>query len=78
MKIECEHCGAFIDVTRDKKCNNCGAPYNKNKEYLKKLMENNSTKPRKTPEDKFEELKFYISIGMLIILMIIYLIFRIF
>ena len=35
MKIQCEHCGAMIDIDKDKKCTNCGAPYKNNKEYEK-------------------------------------------
>ena len=70
MKIECEHCGAFIDVTRDKKCKNCGAPYNKNKEYLRKLEESAPSKRRPTPKDKFEETKIIFYIILLLILLI--------
>ena len=33
MNITCEHCGATIDIDKDKICPSCGAPYNKNKEY---------------------------------------------
>ena len=38
MKITCEHCGCGIDVDKDDKCPNCGAPYSDNKE-LKELKE---------------------------------------
>ena len=31
--INCEHCGALIDVEKDKKCTNCGAPFKNNKQY---------------------------------------------
>ena len=34
-KIKCEHCGSLIDVDLENKCNNCGAPYADNKEYIK-------------------------------------------
>ena len=76
MKIECEHCGAFIDVTRDKKCKNCGAPYNKNKEYLKKLEEGGPTGDRPTPKDKLEDLQIVFYIIMLILLIIANFLFR--
>ena len=33
MKITCEHCGCGIDIDKDEKCPNCGAPYSDNKEY---------------------------------------------
>lgn len=35
MIIKCEHCGSLIDVELENKCNNCGAPYTDNKEYIK-------------------------------------------
>lgn len=33
MNITCEHCGSLINIDKDKKCPNCGAPYSDNKEY---------------------------------------------
>ena len=33
MNITCEHCGCSIDIDKDKKCPNCGAPYADNREY---------------------------------------------
>ena len=34
MNITCEHCGCAINIDKDKKCPNCGAPYSRNKEYI--------------------------------------------
>lgn len=31
--INCEHCGAVINVEKDIKCPNCGAPFKNNKQY---------------------------------------------
>jgi uncharacterized Zn finger protein (UPF0148 family) len=35
--INCEHCGALINVESDIKCPNCGAPYKNNKQYKEYL-----------------------------------------
>lgn len=39
MKIKCEYCDSIIDMETDKKCPNCNASYASNKEYVKKLKE---------------------------------------
>lgn len=35
--INCEHCGSLIDVEKETKCPNCGAPYKNNKQYKEYL-----------------------------------------
>lgn len=35
MKFCCEYCGASIDASVEKKCPNCGAPYQDNASYIK-------------------------------------------
>ena len=36
--INCEHCGTLIDVLKDTRCPNCGAPYKNNKQYKEYLL----------------------------------------
>jgi len=41
MKIKCEHCKSIINVDIEEKCNNCGAPYSDNKEYIEYINSKN-------------------------------------
>ena len=80
MKFFCEYCGNRIDADKDHKCNNCGASYKKNKEFIKlheerkRNLEINNEYKHKVINHVFDTIKFsgFLMIVPIIIFVIVF------